>query len=89
MHHQPIGIEVMHLFAHRRRLKDRVRPPQPGQPGAFRSGDPAGQPGGGQRIAQRGVGVQRRHVHAGQRRRQRGSGEVLKHDPIVQVFDDN
>ena len=69
MHHQPIGIEVMHLFAHRRWLKERICPPQPGQPGAFRSGDPAGKPGGGQRIAQRGVGVQRRHVYAGQCRR--------------------
>ena len=78
----------MNVFA-QHGFEGRVRLLEPGQPSRLRGGDPAGQPGRGQRVAQRGVGVQRRDVDAGQRRRQLGSGQILEHAPIVQMFDDN
>jgi hypothetical protein len=52
-------------------------------------GRPGRQPGRGQRVVQRGVGVQRPDLDTGQRRRQPGPGQPFKHASIVHLFEDN
>jgi hypothetical protein len=65
-----------------RGLERRVGLPQPSQPGTLRRRHPAGQPSRGQRVPERRVGVQRRHLDTGQRGGQLSSEQLLEHDPI-------